>query len=73
MLKEDLTGRPCFIPQVTIITLISVVAHMEKDSPVDIVAIEKEQKTRGRSITTDFENDNVMRTKRANRWRSVVF
>ena len=40
---------------------------LEKESPVCIVAIEKEEKTRGRSISIDLEKDNVMRTKRARR------
>jgi hypothetical protein len=46
---------------------------LEKDSPVEIGAMEKEEKTGGRSIMTDLEKDNVMRTKRARRCRSVVF
>jgi hypothetical protein len=46
---------------------------LEKDGPLSIVAMEKEEQTGGRSMTTDLENDNVMRTKRARRWRKVLF
>ena len=35
--------------------------------------MEKEEQTGGRSITTDLENENVMRTKRASGFRSVLF
>jgi hypothetical protein len=44
----------------------------EKDSPFEIVAMEKEQKA---SLVHDFRRgkDNAMRTKRARRWRSVLF
>jgi hypothetical protein len=46
---------------------------LEQDSLIQIISMEKEKQTCGRSITTDFENDNVMRTKRARRWRNVLF
>ena len=46
---------------------------LEQDGPVLIVAMKKEEQTRGRSIITDFENDNVMWTKRASGFRRVVF
>ena len=45
----------------------------EKDGPLSIGAMEKEEQTGGRSITTDLENENVMRTKRASGFRSVLF
>src|SRR5260221_13281987 len=35
--------------------------------------MKKEEQTGGRSITTDLENESVMRTKRARRCRSVLF
>ena len=46
---------------------------LEQDGPLSIVAMKKEEQTRGRSISTDLENDSVMRTKRARRWRRVLF
>src|SRR6266700_4915043 len=46
---------------------------LEQDGPLSIGAMEKEEKTRGRSMTTDLEKESVMRTKRARRWRSVLF
>jgi hypothetical protein len=45
----------------------------EKDSPIEIIAVEKQEQTGGRSMTTDLEKERVMRTKRASRWRSVFF
>jgi hypothetical protein len=39
----------------------------EKDSPIEIIAVEKQEQTGGRSMTTDLENERVMRTKRASR------
>ncbi len=45
----------------------------EQDGPLCIVAIGEEKQTGGRSMSTDLENDNLMRTKRASRWRSVLF
>ena len=46
---------------------------LEQDGPASIVAMKKEEQACGRSITTDFEKDNVMRTKRASGSRSVLF
>jgi hypothetical protein len=46
---------------------------LKKDGPLPIVAMEKEEQTDERSITTDLEKDNVMQTKQARRWRSVLF
>jgi hypothetical protein len=35
--------------------------------------MKKEKQTRGRSMITDLEKENVMRTKRASGFRKVVF
>src|SRR5258708_15605906 len=45
----------------------------EQGGALAMGAMEKEEQTGGRSITTDLENDHVMRTKRARRCRSVLF
>jgi hypothetical protein len=39
----------------------------EQDGLLCIVAREEEKQTEGRSMITDFENENVMHTKRAKR------
>jgi len=36
-------------------------------------AMKEEQETGGRSMISDLENERVMRTKRASRWRNVFF
>ncbi len=38
-----------------------------------ILAMKEEQETGGRSMISDLENERVMRTKRASRWRNVFF
>ncbi len=45
---------------------------LEQVGPLCIIAMKKERQTSGRSMTSDLENDNVMRTKRARHFRSVL-
>jgi hypothetical protein len=49
-----------------------VVAHMSRMARC-IGAMKKEEQTSGRSMITDLEKERVMRTKRARRWRKVLF
>ena len=60
-------------PSLNLVETNSGSGSLEQDGPVSIVAMKKEEQACGRSITTDFEKDNVMRTKRASGFRSVLF
>ena len=46
---------------------------LEQDGPLLVVAMKKEEHKQTSCISTDLEKDNVMRTKRARRWRNVLF
>jgi len=46
---------------------------LEQDGSLGSGAMEEEEQARGRSISTDLEKENVMRTKRASGFRRVLF